>query len=129
MSKKKWRKNQKKESHEAAPTVLPVVKKLQSSDASERAWAATSISNLSQENYLQELLNSGVILALLNALEDESYRVVLESFGALRNLLVYGGQPAADKLCEDDGIMKLINIIFRVRGGLIIRLNRNKKNL
>ncbi|KAI9312969.1 armadillo-type protein [Dichotomocladium elegans] len=66
--------------------VLPVVQKLSSPDATERAWAAACISNLimAGQAVRKLLLSKGVIPLLLERLTDSNQEVMEESLGALR---------------------------------------------
>ncbi|KAI8372651.1 armadillo-type protein [Choanephora cucurbitarum] len=68
--------------------VIPVVQKLSSLDATERGWAASSISHLvlSSPNNLKLLLSRGVVGSLIQLLNDQSREVVEEALGTLRNL-------------------------------------------
>ncbi|ORE09803.1 ARM repeat-containing protein [Rhizopus microsporus var. microsporus] len=68
--------------------VLPVIQKLSSPDATERAWAAASISNLivSSSTNLKLLLSKGAVVGLIKLLSDEKREVVEEALGTLRNL-------------------------------------------
>ncbi|KAI8975665.1 armadillo-type protein [Mycotypha africana] len=68
--------------------VLPVVQKLSSQDATERAWSAACISNLVLSNTanLKLLLSKGIVAQLIKLLGDDSREVVEESLGTLRNI-------------------------------------------
>ncbi|KAI8644157.1 armadillo-type protein [Parasitella parasitica] len=68
--------------------VFPVVAKLSSPDATERGWAASSVSNLIMSNRqnLNLLLSKGVVGGLIRLLSDTTREVVEEALGTLRNL-------------------------------------------
>ncbi|KAJ1925970.1 hypothetical protein IWQ60_004203 [Tieghemiomyces parasiticus] len=67
---------------------LPLLKKLESADADERAWAATSVSHIFMSNpqYRRKMLATNLVGLLVERLTDDSLTVVSECLGALRNL-------------------------------------------
>ncbi|KAI8051296.1 armadillo-type protein [Syncephalis plumigaleata] len=80
-------------------TVLPVIEKLSSVDASERAWACACASNLVGQDHRTRklLLSRGLVSKLVERLTDTELAVSTEAAGALRNLTVAGGY----KVCTD----------------------------
>ncbi|EEB06577.1 hypothetical protein SJAG_01621 [Schizosaccharomyces japonicus yFS275] len=78
---------------EGKETAIPVLEKLSSSEAKERSWSASAISNLilgdSETRLL--LLKNGLVKKLLERLTDDSIEVVIEVTGAIRNLAVEDG--------------------------------------
>ena len=61
---------------------------LSSPDATERAWASASISNLivSSSTNLRLLLSKGAVAGLIKLLSDEKREVVEEALGTLRQI-------------------------------------------
>jgi hypothetical protein len=81
---------------------LPILSKLSSVSADDRAWACASLGNLllhpTDETVRLQLLKSNVIGHLIHALTDETIEVVLEAAGALHSALL--GEPG-----EPDGLI------------------------
>ncbi|KAJ1891993.1 hypothetical protein LPJ66_006604, partial [Kickxella alabastrina] len=74
------------ESKEEVPALL---KKLVSSDANDRVWAAASASNLLMSDDPQVrrmLLSNNIIAALIERISDSVPDVVIQATGALHNL-------------------------------------------
>ncbi|RKP33394.1 armadillo-type protein [Dimargaris cristalligena] len=67
---------------------LPILKKLESADASDRTWAAASLSNIFMTNpaFRRKMLSLDLVGRLVERLTDDSLEVVCECLGALRNL-------------------------------------------
>jgi hypothetical protein len=67
-------------------TVLPVIEKLSSIDASERAWACACASNLVRQDHRTRklLLSHGLVGNLVERLTDTELAVSTEAAGALR---------------------------------------------
>ncbi|OUM67227.1 hypothetical protein PIROE2DRAFT_20059 [Piromyces sp. E2] len=67
---------------------LPLIEKLSSTDANERAWAAAGVSNLVHNDETRKyLLKNNLLGKLMNGLSDPTNEVVIETAGALRNLI------------------------------------------
>ncbi|ORX42155.1 ARM repeat-containing protein [Piromyces finnis] len=67
---------------------LPLIEKLSSTDANERAWAAAGVANLIQNDEARKyLLKNNLLGKLMNGLTDPTNEVVIEAAGALRNLI------------------------------------------
>ncbi|KAI7856788.1 armadillo-type protein [Circinella umbellata] len=83
--------------------VLPVIQKLSSPDATERAWAAACISNLvmAGPSVRKLLLSKGTVPLLLERLSDSQYEVLEESMGALRNLVSVDPEVAKEYFKRD----------------------------
>ncbi|KAI7877836.1 ARM repeat-containing protein [Lichtheimia hyalospora FSU 10163] len=83
--------------------ILPVVQKLTSPDAGERAWAAACVSNLimAGASVRKLLLSKGVIPLLLERLTDGQQEVLEESLGALRNLVAVDPSVAREYYTRD----------------------------
>ncbi|KAF9935958.1 hypothetical protein BGZ65_002853 [Modicella reniformis] len=74
--------------------IMPLLDKLSSIDANERAWAAAGASNLLMYDAATRrlMLSKNLIGALVERLTDSVHEVVVEALGALRNLTVVGGE-------------------------------------
>ncbi|KAF9356842.1 hypothetical protein BGX26_004657 [Mortierella sp. AD094] len=81
-------------------TILPLISKLSSPDANERAWAAAGASNLLMHDAATRrlMLSKNLIGALVERLTDSVHEVVVESLGALRNLTVVGGEEVINEM-------------------------------
>ncbi|KAJ2581641.1 hypothetical protein GGH95_001968, partial [Coemansia sp. RSA 1836] len=87
------------QSKEEVPALL---KKLSSSDANDRVWAAASSSNLliSEDPAVRRLLlANNVVSALIEHMADSVPEVVLQVTGALHNLVAID-QGAAEEVCR-----------------------------
>jgi len=73
--------------------ILPIIRKMESPDESERRWACVAVSNLIQNDPSTRRLLQGknVVGALITRLSDSEEEVWIEAAGALRNLCVDGG--------------------------------------
>ncbi|KAJ7208068.1 armadillo-type protein [Mycena pura] len=73
--------------------ILPIIEKMQGTDAAERKWACVAVSNLIQNDPSTRRLLQGknIVGALINRLTDSEEEVVIEAMGALRNLCIDGG--------------------------------------
>ncbi|KAG0297160.1 hypothetical protein BGZ96_007521 [Linnemannia gamsii] len=81
-------------------TILPLIAKLSSPDANERAWAAAGASNLLMHDAgtRRLMLSKNLIGALIERLTDSVHEVVVEALGALRNLTVVGGDEVISEM-------------------------------
>ncbi|KAF9151841.1 hypothetical protein BG015_006136 [Linnemannia schmuckeri] len=81
-------------------TILPLIAKLSSPDANERAWAAAGASNLLMHDAgtRRLMLSKNLIGALIDRLTDSVHEVVVEALGALRNLTVVGGDEVISEM-------------------------------
>ncbi|KAF9169583.1 hypothetical protein BGX21_010536 [Mortierella sp. AD011] len=81
-------------------TILPLISKLSSPDANERAWAAAGASNLLMHDAATRrlMLSKNLIGALVERLTDSVHEVVVEALGALRNLTVVGGEEVINEM-------------------------------
>ncbi|KAF8323967.1 hypothetical protein DL93DRAFT_2049554 [Clavulina sp. PMI_390] len=73
--------------------ILPIMQKLESSEAADRAWACAAVSNLINNDPSTRRLLQGknVVGVLITRLSDAVDEVVVEAAGALRNLAIDGG--------------------------------------
>ncbi|KAG0279516.1 hypothetical protein BGZ95_001032 [Linnemannia exigua] len=81
-------------------TILPLIAKLSSPDANDRAWAAAGASNLLMHDAgtRRLMLSKNLIGALVERLTDSVHEVVVEALGALRNLTVVGGDDVISEM-------------------------------
>ncbi|KAJ7471753.1 armadillo-type protein [Mycena latifolia] len=73
--------------------ILPIIQKMEGTDAAERKWACVAVSNLIQNDPSTRRLLQGknIVGALITRLTDSEEEVVIEAMGALRNLCIDGG--------------------------------------
>ncbi|KAG1468335.1 hypothetical protein G6F56_003891 [Rhizopus delemar] len=92
--------------------VLPVINKLSSPDATERGWAAASISNLilSKDVNLKLVLSNGVVGSLIKLLSDEKREVVEEALGTLRNMCTVEPE-VCEEYFQKDILTSLSNLL------------------
>ncbi|KAL2913553.1 hypothetical protein HK105_207013 [Polyrhizophydium stewartii] len=91
---------------------LPVLNKLQSSDVSERSWAATTISHFVQDAAVRkQLVDGGLVPRLVALLQDPHGRVVLDVLGALQNVVIFGGERLSQDMIED-GVAEPLIVCF-----------------
>ncbi|KAJ3178917.1 hypothetical protein HDU87_003184 [Geranomyces variabilis] len=111
------------------PEVFPVVKKLSSDSIDDRAWAATALSNLVLDPEMRKkLLAAQVLPPLLALLADQHAEVVVEATGALRNLVVAGGQDACGDLVRTGtAVPALLALLERVSAWISARLADEKR--
>ncbi|KAK3816682.1 MAG: armadillo-type protein [Benniella sp.] len=81
-------------------TIQPLLTKLSSTDANERAWAAAGASNLLMHDAATRrlMLSKNLVGALVERLTDSVHEVVVEALGALRNLTVVGGEDVINEM-------------------------------
>ncbi|KAJ7076033.1 armadillo-type protein [Mycena belliarum] len=81
------------ESSSKTQAILPIIQKMEGTDAVERKWACVAVSNLIQNDPSTRRLLQGrnIVGALITRLTDSEEEVVIEAMGALRNLCIDGG--------------------------------------
>ncbi|KAJ7159871.1 armadillo-type protein [Mycena crocata] len=81
------------ESSSKTAAILPIIQKMEGTDAAERKWACVAVSNLIQNDPSTRRLLQGknIVGALITRLTDSEEEVVIEAAGALRNLCIDGG--------------------------------------
>ncbi|WVQ77382.1 hypothetical protein IAR50_007067 [Cryptococcus sp. DSM 104548] len=99
-----------------AEQMLPVLKKLQSTEYADRIWACAAISNLIQNDAATRRLFQGnnVVGALIERLTDDVDEVVVEASGALRNLAIDGGRELCGEMANKGIISHLAVLIGKV---------------
>ncbi|KAJ3002468.1 hypothetical protein HKX48_002309, partial [Thoreauomyces humboldtii] len=103
--------------------VVPIVRKLKAASHDDRAWAATSISNMVLEaDMRKKLLGAGVVGALLECLADPAAEVRVEACGALRNLVVAGGDQVAADFAARGAPQHLAGLLDNVQPTIAARL-------
>ncbi|KAF9966774.1 hypothetical protein BGZ70_001318 [Mortierella alpina] len=101
-------------------TVLPLINKLSSPDANERAWAAAGASNLLMHDAATRrlMLSKNLIGALVDRLTDSVHEVVVEALGALRNLTVVGGQEVINEMYNKN-VLTPVTALIPALGNMI----------
>ncbi|KAJ6602568.1 armadillo-type protein [Mycena vulgaris] len=81
------------ETSQKTAAILPIIQKMEGTDAVERRWACVAVSNLIQNDPATRRLLQGknVVGSLITRLTDSEEEVVIEAMGALRNLCIDGG--------------------------------------
>lgn len=122
MGKSKRNREKKKEKQDSGNSQkLPVLSKLAAGEIEDRTWAAAAISNIVQdEEGAKQLMSSDVVSALLLAIKDSSNKLVLESIGALRNVLSVVGEDACQECLEKQGITSILSLMPKVQKLLMI---------
>ncbi|RHZ51285.1 hypothetical protein Glove_481g103 [Diversispora epigaea] len=99
---------------------LPVIEQLSSPKATERAWAASSASNLvmgdSKTRHL--LLSNNLISILIERLTDSVYEVVNEALGTLRNLTIVDNVEVCVEMYDKNILTPLM--MLASKGGMIV---------
>lgn len=91
---------------------IPVIKSLTSANADDRAWSAAAISNLIQDPPTRKLLlKANVVPILIKTLVDPAPGVALEVAGAIRNMVVIGGQDIVQSLVQNQISTVLMTVI------------------
>lgn len=101
-------------------TILPLIAKLSSPDANERAWAAAGASNLLMHDAgtRRLMLSKNLIGALIERLTDSVHEVVVEALGALRNLTVVGGDEVISEM-YNKGVLTPVAALIPPLGNMI----------
>ncbi|KAJ7437698.1 hypothetical protein FB451DRAFT_1450431 [Mycena latifolia] len=78
--------------------ILPIIQKMEGTDATKRKWACVAVSNLIQNDPLTCRLLQGknIVGVLITRLTDSEEEVVIEAMWALRNLCIDGGYICAE---------------------------------
>ncbi|ODN74945.1 hypothetical protein L198_08196 [Cryptococcus wingfieldii CBS 7118] len=99
-----------------AEQMLPVLKKLGSTEYADRIWACAAISNLIQNDAATRRLFQGnnVVGALIERLTDDVDEVVVEASGALRNLAIDGGRELCGEMANKGIISHLAVLIGKI---------------
>ncbi|KAI9247342.1 armadillo-type protein [Sporodiniella umbellata] len=105
--------------------VLPVIGKLSSPDATERGWAAASISNLvlSSNANLKLVLSNGGVGGLIKLLSDEKREVIEEALGTLRNMCTV--EP---DVCQEYFQKDIIGSLAKLLPDIICVIDNTLKN-
>ncbi|KAJ3275017.1 hypothetical protein HDV01_001523 [Terramyces sp. JEL0728] len=112
MGKRKNKDKKKEKQQSGSNEKLPVLSTLATGEIEDRTWAATAISNIVQdEENAKQLMAAGVINALLAAIKESSNRLVLESVGALRNVLSVVGETACQECIEKQGLLSILSLM------------------
>ncbi|KAI9298503.1 ARM repeat-containing protein [Neoconidiobolus thromboides FSU 785] len=84
--------------------VSPLINKLQSKEASDRAWAASTVSVLcsNDEATRKNLLSCNVVGRLIELLSNFEIEVIVEALGALRNLATMNDEGIVCDIAKKD---------------------------
>ncbi|KAK7018558.1 ARM repeat-containing protein [Favolaschia claudopus] len=96
--------------------ILPIIQKMQGTDAAERKWACVAVSNLIQNDPSTRRLLQGknIVGALITRLTDSEEEVVIEALGALRNLCIDGGYDICAEMYNKSILVPLKTFVPKV---------------
>ncbi|KAJ7186701.1 armadillo-type protein [Mycena filopes] len=96
--------------------ILPIIQKMDGTDAVERKWACVAVSNLIQNDPSTRRLLQGknVVGALITRLTDSEEEVVVEALGALRNLCIDGGYDICAEMYNKSILVPLRTFVPKV---------------
>ncbi|KAK7206522.1 hypothetical protein BZA70DRAFT_274456 [Myxozyma melibiosi] len=105
---------------ENVETALPLLQKLTSSDAKERAMAASAISSLLEIPTVRKVLLKEKLVKILieRSLTDSSEEVVTEAFGALRNLALEEGYDVCVFIWRKDILASIEIYLSKIQASL-----------
>ncbi|KAJ6611503.1 armadillo-type protein [Mycena sp. CBHHK59/15] len=96
--------------------ILPIIQKMESTDAADRKWACVAVSNLIQNDPSTRRLLQGknIVGALITRLTDSEEEVVIEAMGALRNLCIDGGYDICAEMYNKSILVPLRTFVPKV---------------
>ncbi|KAJ6589162.1 armadillo-type protein [Mycena capillaripes] len=96
--------------------ILPIIQKMQGTDAAERKWACVAVSNLIQNDPSTRRLLQGknIVGALITRLTDSEEEVVIEALGALRNLCIDGGYDICAEMYNKSILVPLKTFVPKI---------------
>ncbi|KAJ7725965.1 armadillo-type protein [Mycena metata] len=96
--------------------ILPIIQKMEGTDAAERKWACVAVSNLIQNDPSTRRLLQGknIVGALITRLTDSEEEVVVEALGALRNLCIDGGYDICAEMYNKSILVPLRTFVPKV---------------
>ncbi|KAI9444631.1 ARM repeat-containing protein [Lactarius indigo] len=96
--------------------VLPIIKKIENADPTERKWACVAVSNLIHNDPSTRRLLQGknVVGTLISRLTDSEEEVVVEAAGALRNLCIDGGYEICAEMYNKNILAPLSTFIPKI---------------
>ncbi|KIK70596.1 hypothetical protein GYMLUDRAFT_65816 [Collybiopsis luxurians FD-317 M1] len=97
-------------------SILPIIQKMESPDASDRKWACAAVSNLIQNDPSTRRLLQGknIVGALIARLTDSEDEVVVEAMGTLRNLCIDGGYDICAEMYNKNILTPLKSFIPKI---------------
>ncbi|KAJ7597426.1 armadillo-type protein [Mycena floridula] len=100
--------------------ILPILQKMESTDAADRKWACIAVSNLIQNDPSTRRLLQGknVVGALITRLTDAEEEVIVEAMGALRNLCIDGGYDICAEMYNKNILTPLKAFIVKISENL-----------
>lgn len=108
-------------------TLSPMLKKLESEVATDRAWACTSISNFVMDPIqLKSLLKAGIIPKLVSLIQDSDADVITEAIGCLHNILLmsptmveeYSNNSIALEFVRENGLNHIFKFIPKLSNSI-----------
>ncbi|WVQ78675.1 hypothetical protein IAT38_000762 [Cryptococcus sp. DSM 104549] len=96
--------------------MLPILKKLKSTEYADRTWACAAICNLIQNDPATRRLfqSKNVVGELIERLTDDVDEVIVEASGALRNLAIDGGHELCGEMANKGIISHLIVLTGKI---------------
>ncbi|KAJ7119418.1 ARM repeat-containing protein [Mycena epipterygia] len=96
--------------------ILPIIQKMEGTDAAERKWACVAVSNLIQNDPSTRRLLQGknIVGALITRLTDSEEEVVIEAMGALRNLCIDGGYDICAEMYNKSILVPLRTFVPKI---------------
>ncbi|KAF7361220.1 ARM repeat-containing protein [Mycena sanguinolenta] len=104
------------ETSKKTEAILPIIQKMQGTDAADRKWACVAVSNLIQNDPSTRRLLQGknIVGALITRLTDSEEEVVVEALGALRNLCIDGGYDICAEMYNKSILVPLRTFVPKV---------------
>ncbi|KAJ7743939.1 armadillo-type protein [Mycena maculata] len=108
------------ETSSKAEAILPIIQKMEGTDAAERKWACVAVSNLIQNDPSTRRLLQGknIVGALITRLTDSEEEVVIEAVGALRNLCIDGGYDICAEMYNKSVLVPLRTFVPKISATL-----------
>ncbi|KAJ6510364.1 armadillo-type protein [Mycena sanguinolenta] len=104
------------ETSKKTEAILPIIQKMQGTDAADRKWACVAVSNLIQNDPSTRRLLQGknIVGELITRLTDSEEEVVVEALGALRNLCIDGGYDICAEMYNKSILVPLRTFVPKV---------------
>ncbi|KAJ7603956.1 armadillo-type protein, partial [Mycena polygramma] len=104
------------ETSSKAEAILPIIQKMQGTDAAERKWACVAVSNIIQNDPSTRRLLQGknIVGALITRLTDSEEEVAVEALGALRNLCIDGGYDICAEMYNKSILVPLRTFVPKI---------------
>ncbi|CAK5262186.1 unnamed protein product [Mycena citricolor] len=118
------------ESSSKTQAILPIMQKMQGTDAGERKWACVAVSNIIQNDPSTRRLLQGknIVGALITRLTDSEEEVVIEAMGSLRNLAIDGGYDICAEMYNKSILVPLKTFVPKIAATLAQFLEQGVKH-